>query len=411
MRGISNKRGYEQMRGSKDVAMTVRSVLDSRPDPEAKKLWTSSSNPVHWSAHFKRVKLGFTKKGVWNRVNPALRGADPAVIFENTFDEEAIDVDQEVIDELVRQQDLADSAFQDRVVLVNATFVGNGAAVVRDRTEAHYLAEADQKKALLAIEQSESRIRKDFKMEKRARDAKEEDFDKDSQKVLQCFSELFDSGILIHHTDELAECKFRSVMIQLIAANSGVSVGSTHLGVLNKIIIGLKFDGSMPMTDNLLALETLFDQANELQDGNVSDGSKLVHLMSFVENGSAHVELKNLVKNLPDYNRALTYKELRTELLTKFNSLVSKGKIKTSIGIEIANVATASSSSSQVVKTKCAGCFNVHGGPCKLINVICNNCGKKGHLANKCPNEKAESTGKTLGNRAKNQLRKLAAKK
>jgi hypothetical protein len=42
---------------------------------------------------------------------------------------------------------------------------------------------ADPRKALLAIEQSESRIRKEFKMKKRARDAKEEDFDKDSQKL------------------------------------------------------------------------------------------------------------------------------------------------------------------------------------------------------------------------------------
>jgi hypothetical protein len=36
----------------------------------------------------------------------------------------------------------------------------------------------------------------------------------------------------------------------------------------------------MPMADNLLALETLFDQANELQEGNVLDGYKLVHFMS-----------------------------------------------------------------------------------------------------------------------------------
>jgi hypothetical protein len=377
----------------KEISMSVKSVLIHSGQNA---VWTSGSLPVHWRHFYQsKVMLNFQEKGVWHLVDPSLRGAIAGQIFENTFGEAEVDVDQEVANEIAATKALNLAVHAAAVIRINTTFPGAGNNMVTKRTELLFNAADELQRANLHVDSNRGRLVKQFADAKERRLLHLLKFKKDSELCLSAFRELFETLVLTPFQPDLLLGKFRKVLINLIDANSGTTSGSQQLGALTQMILSLSYDQSLSLTNNLQALESLFDQCNEIEVGHITEGSKLVHFQNFIKNGNAHGDLKHVSKNLCMLNDAVTYTVLKSRLLITFSTLVSEQKISLAIG-ESSNLVYSHGRKFKPDLSKpkspiCPGCFNAHPGVCRLKNIICEKCGKKGHKGNKCPSAKAKA--------------------
>lgn len=382
----------------KEIVMTVKSVLLHSGQNA---VWSSGSLPVHWKHFFQsKVVLKFQEKGVWHLVDPALRGVAAGggfapQIFENSFSEADVDVTQEVANEILATKALNLAAHAATVLRINTTFPGAGNNMVTKRTELLFNAEDELLRANLHADTSRGRLLKQFSDAKERRLTHLLKFRKDAEICLSTYRELFDGLVLTPFQPDLLLGNFRSVMIKLIENNSGTSSGAQQLGALMQMILSLNYDQSLSLDNNLLALESLFEQCNEIEADHIKEGSKLVHLQNFIKNGNAHGDLKYVSKNMCMINDGVTYTSLKARLLITFATLVSEQKVALAIG-ESSNLVHSQHRKfkpdvSKVQRPICPGCFNAHPGACKFKDIICNKCGKKGHKANKCPSAKVNA--------------------